>query len=73
MTLRRYPWDEWLDGRYHTLVAGTDYFAARKTFDQLARRAAAYRHGRVHLTHTDTPTGERGVILHFYSILPKET
>ena len=54
---RRYPWDEWLDGRTWTLEAGVDFDAGKH--DQMAAMVhqAARRRGLKSVTRFDNTTG----------------
>ena len=44
---RRYPWNEWLDGRPWKLEVGVDFTAKVSTFKQMAKAQAQRRGGRL--------------------------
>lgn len=45
----KYPWDQWLDGREHTLKYGVDYHCKLRGLVSLARRAGNLRGMKVNV------------------------
>jgi len=73
MTKARYPWDDWLDGRVHTLIRDEHFRCTVRTMQDQIRRQAANRFKRVSVTRATTPDQYRRACLsvHAYDYRPK--
>jgi hypothetical protein len=47
--VRRYPWDQYMDGRVWILVPGEDFTAKPATFRTMATQQALKRGGRIRM------------------------